>query len=412
MLPSFIFSYLRYVNKTYLSSITSSKHIINSDISKRIYETPYSAHDTTDISKKYAKKMEKLTPVRDGSDSTKSKVVINLGYLIEGSCLWYRNRLTPLILNLFSTIEEDFKSEKEKTKDNLHLLDRADILSKCLHLFDRGYDDISFMVFCIKELMIRFIIRATSKRLVCTIDDFKEGISECKTQKDKTLLFYPLPILAKTLTFRKHSDYPLYSFAWKTVYLKGPSFPKNSSDLVQVNVLFMRFNGNKDIGIEEDFKCFENELYFYTTEDIDSINDAVFIFLSYLNRWKIEMFFRFIKQIFNIEKICILAFEKIVTLIGILPIACNYSYDLYADYFIQKEKSFTQNLKMIHKKGQRKRSEKTILLEMLYFSFIHFCEIKNLTHTPDAYAKFLKDLMMSDIQYTKHIMAWGYQDSS
>lgn len=408
-----ISSFLSHLRKKWLSNNKKNKK--NTSIEERVSSQKLCLHDTTDIQKPYAWKMEKLCKVRDGSKSSPDKAVIGKGYLIEGCAAVYRNRLYPLFLSLFSTEDRDYLNDKEEVKKNLLKLEAHKLLDMFLHVFDRGYDSAGFMAFCIRN-GINFLIRATMNRNVIMQSEFKEAVKNCKTQKDRMDIFHPVSGIVNKMNFKKHANekYSWFKIAWIGVYIRGMDFPKNPRDVLPVNLIAVRIIDKKIKGIEEDTENNkgEREMLFYTTQSINCLSDAIVVFLCYLFRWKIETFFRYLKQVFDLEKICVMSFKKIKNMCSLLAIATNFLYKHFHDFEKTEQDGKTVKLNKIFRKGERKRDDETILKELLYFAYHHYCNIKNLTLNPDSYARFIKDLMWNPVTYTKHIMRCDLFDTS
>lgn len=75
----------------------------------------------------------------------------------------------------------------------------------------------------------------------------------------------------------------------------------------------------------------ERDMYLWTNIPVSTIDDAIVVSLCYLKRWKIETVFYFLKQVFDLEKICILKLEKIKNLCALLIMAANYLYESFAE---------------------------------------------------------------------------------
>jgi len=416
MLPvdKLISSFLSHLRKKRFTDNNNTQNSMVS-IEERVHNQKLCLHDTTDIQKPYAWKMEKLCRVRDGSKSSQDKSVTGKGYLIEGCTAVYRNRLYPLFLSLFSTEDKDYLNDKEEAKKNLLKLETHKLLNMFLHVFDRGYDCAGFMAFCIKN-SINFLIRATMNRNVILQSEFKEVIKNRKTQKDRMGIFCPVSGIINKMNFRKHhaKKYSWFKIAWIGIYIKGQDFPKNPKDVLPVNLIAVRIIDKKIKGIEEDIENnkWERDMFFYTTRSVNSLSDAIVVFLCYLLRWKIETYFRYLKQVFDLEKVCVMSFEKIKNLCSLLVIATNFLYKHFHDFEKTEQERKTVKLNKIFRKGERKRDDEIILRELLYFAYHHYCNIKNLTLNPDSYARFIKDLMWDPVTYTKHIMRCDLFDTS
>jgi hypothetical protein len=188
-------SYLSCLYKKYFSKNDFNPNQRYS-IKERVYMQKLALHDGSDIQKPYARKMENTCLARDGSQSSAKKTKTGRGYLMEGSLALYKGRLFPLLLNLYSYVEEKFKSEKEETKKNLLILKGSKILDCFLHVFDRGYDCAAFMGWCVRE-GIGFLIRATMSRHIILQNEFHDSITHLRSTN-------PIPQL-KNARFLKKS---------------------------------------------------------------------------------------------------------------------------------------------------------------------------------------------------------------
>jgi len=63
--------------------------------------------------------------------------------------------------------------------------------------------------------------------------------------------------------------------------------------------------------------------------DIETPEDAIAVFKFYLKRRSIETWFKYLKQIFKLEKIRIEKYEKLINLCNLLVIASYYLYDRF-----------------------------------------------------------------------------------
>jgi len=120
--------------------------------------------DLSEIAKPHAKKMAKLTKVRDASDTDKRTVK---GYWLFGA---YAEPspgvLVPLILAIFSPRERKFISQNKVILDHLAVLNKA-LEGRGIFIMDRGFDGRVFLD-ALLEMKQRFIIRLRDSRgLVC-----------------------------------------------------------------------------------------------------------------------------------------------------------------------------------------------------------------------------------------------------
>ena len=220
--------------------------------------------------------------------------------------------------------------------------------------------------------------------------------------------------------------------------------PKDKDSVVPVNLVAIRVihwskdeNGDEIVWIDEDLKDistntweknsknnkdkqnkWEKLIYFYTSLPVNNTDDAVYVLFVYLMRWYVETYIRYLKQIFELEKVCIIDFYKIKNLCRLLPIASNFLYEKYADFENIESEKTTRTLKSIFEKQNNndwerevyKRRESVILNELLYFTYQHFIKVKWFTCNPDSYARFIKDIMGNTIKYTEAIIRYDIYD--
>lgn len=370
-----------------------------SNIKKRVESAWIAAHDTTDIQKPYANKMEYLSRTRDGSKSGKKNVVTGKGYLAEGSILLHQKRIFPADLNVYSHIEAGHKTGKVETWKNLKKLNKAGLREGFINVYDRGYDEASAMVAEVKEFGRDFIIRGTDKRSLAPAEGFWEYNASCKTQKERNQAFFPVrDFLDQAIKYQKHEDYSKFEIGWKKVVVQGRDFPRKPDDCIDVTLVSVRITDKKIQGIPEDLEQgkAEREIFFYTTLPVENIEDAIFIFFCYLKRWVVETFFRFLKQVFELEKLRLQKFIKTKNLGVLLCIASGYHYAKFNEFEKIEAQLKTDTPESVFKKGPRKRNDEDILREYLYYLYLNFCDQKNLTVNPDSYAKFLKAILLKE----------------
>jgi len=407
-------TYYRFVRKEYFADQKSFNELRSHSIQERVFYQRICCHDGSDIQKPHSYKAEGRCKVRDGSKSSSKKTITGLGYPLEGSIAFTQGKIYPLILNLYSTISKNFKSGKSETLNNFDTLSSHGLLDLFLHILDRGYDDASFMKECITRCM-DFLIRAMKNRNIVMRDAFEGGICECKTQKEKNNLFENIELVANRLSYQKHSDYSWFKIAWTPIYMKGPGFPKDDTDILPLYLISVRIVDSKIKGIDEDTENgeFERELLFYTTKEVKTIEDAITLFLLYLLRWKIETFFRYLKQVFQLESIQVKSFEKKQNLCKLLVLATHYLYQHFHDFKENYEKTESITPKSLFQKEKSKRNQGIILQEYFYCFYLQFLREEGLTINIDSFTKFFHDLMKrSRPRYSQNTINTVYYDDS
>lgn len=242
--------------------------------------------DISDIQKKFAKKMEYVAEVRDGSEG-----VIGRGYWtcnVIGAEV-NSNNVTPLYQSLYSQKSPDFKSENDEILKAIKMIS-SHIEGRGIYVIDRGGDRNELY----KKLLsdrLRFIIRLVGTRhLIC------EGKAiEALELANQTKCIYTETVVR--IKNGKEKAYQL-KYGFRSVKL-----PTNDKPLWLLVV--------KGIG--------KKPMMLLTTEKLKR-NYALLkkILHSYLKRWSIEETIRFIKQTYDLENIRIKRYVGLKNMMAIL----------------------------------------------------------------------------------------------
>jgi hypothetical protein len=248
--------------------------------------------DDSDISKAYSHKLEALCRVRDGSTGQTTT-----GYWYAGvSALTARHKQPiPVYGHLYSSEEEDYKSNPHETLESLRFLS-AHFPKTTIRALDRGYDAGHIFKHFIggkEEEHESFIVR----------------------MKDRTLLYKGKEILLKKLAGEFKGKYAL-NFEAKngkkancTISIVPVSLPEHPQ--VKLNLVICRGLGKEP-------------LLLLTNLDSEDSRLCVTITKVYLMRWRIEEYYRFQKQCFNFEKFMVRSLKSIRNLDLLLSIAIGY----------------------------------------------------------------------------------------
>lgn len=246
--------------------------------------------DNSDIAKPAGKKLEALTDVRDGSTGEITK-----GYqTIEAAVLSENGKMPlPIYEKVFSAAETGFISE---TYENLCCLKSlsANFSPKCIRTLDRGFDANDYYRHFLKNKE-RFIIRAKKNRNViyngntCNIMDVAQKYKgsfrmDFKDKRGKTI-------------HCKMSFIPV----------KLCEFPRE--DLVLVAVY----------GFGKEPMLLLTNLKMQEKKKLCSIVAKV-----YLMRWRIEEYFKFKKQQFELEDLRVMSLKSIRNLNMFATLAAGY----------------------------------------------------------------------------------------
>ena len=246
--------------------------------------------DNSDIAKPASKKLEALTDIRDGSTGEITK-----GYqTIEAAVLSETGKMPlPIYEKVFSSAENGFISE---THENLCCLKAlsADFSSKCVRTLDRGFDANDYYRYFLRRNE-RFVIRAKKNRNViyngntCNIMDvasmYKGNFRMDFTDKS-----------GKRINCKM-----------SCIPVKLCEFP--TKDLILVVVYGF---GSEPMLLLSNRKMQEKKKLCHIVTKV------------YLTRWRIEEYFKFKKQQFELEDLRVMSLQSIRNLNMLATLAAGY----------------------------------------------------------------------------------------
>lgn len=368
--------------------IKSFDELKNKPIKERILKQWLLLHDTTDIQKPFAKKMEKVSQARDWSKHKSWK-----WYYIEWVILYINWKIIPLILTLFSSKEES--DAKKITRKNIDSIKKLNSIQKLINIFDRWYDAVSF----IKEMIVReekFIIRWIKNRWIINPEYYEQIKHKWTTQMSRQNIFSSVEDFTKEMEFKRLDTHKHYDIAFKSIFKKWENADEDINDFILVNLVVIRLKKDSTIKwIEEDLQTFktdwdkfEKEFYFYTNLNIENIQDALVVFYLYLKRWQIETWFKYLKQVFWLEKLKIISYKKLKNICNLLVFSSYYLYDNFYK-ILEKNDTLTDNsLEAIEKLEEKEKYSLELFLLRYYFQY---CKQKNLNFNPDSFSNFIFD---------------------
>jgi len=248
--------------------------------------------DTSDITKKYAKKMEYLCEVRDGSKSE-----IGRGYWlceIVGAEV-SSSEITPLAQSLWSQESPSFISENDEILSLMRRV-RHKVEGRGVFVIDRGGDRREIY----KEIVpkgYRFLIRQRGDRHL-----LYRG-KQHETRRLAGICTFPY---AEKVVREKDGKESVYVVEFGYLPVKLPEYPKVQLYLVVV----------KGFGAEP--------MMLLTTEPMRKNRMVLWWAVeAYITRWRIEDTIRFIKQSYQIEDVRVLTYERLKNLTS-LVFACFF----------------------------------------------------------------------------------------
>lgn len=247
--------------------------------------------DLSEIRKRYAKKMQYISGVHDGSENE-----VGNGYWlckvvaadVEGSSI------IPLMVRLYSTESPEFISENNEILGVIKMVSDA-VGNKGIWVIDRGGDRINLL-----EPMLRgrhrFLIRLIGHRnLICgkTIKLAREIAKECPCPYAETIV---------KVEDGKEKVYHL-KFGYRDVRLPG------RVERLGLVVVY-------GFGVEP--------MMLLTTEPLRKSRKVLWrLIRAYIRRWAIEETIRYIKQSYDIEDIRVLNYQSLQNM---MPLVCAAAY--------------------------------------------------------------------------------------
>ena len=261
--------------------------------SKRIKTDTLLIVDPSDIQKKYAKRMQYLAEVRDGSQDT-----IGNGYSLceVVGCEVGSNEITPLAQELWSPKAPDYISDNDQV---LSLVDRVrqSTGGKGIIVYDRGGDRRRMLVPWTRDNTCRYLIRQRGDRHLL--------------YKKKARSVLELAVLCKTpyasTIFReKEGTEKTYFIEFGHLPVRLPECPERPLWLVVI----------KGFG--------KKPLMILTTEPMRRNRNVLWWTVeAYLTRWKVEDTIRFVKQSYDFEDIRVLTYDRLKNMAA-LVLAASY----------------------------------------------------------------------------------------
>jgi hypothetical protein len=276
--------FCRQIGKPHIWGIIH-RNILNK-VRNRIKDNTLLIIDISDIRKRYARSMEYLSKVRDGSEKE-----IGTGYWLCSVIGVEKDtdNLVPLYHNLYSQASPDFKSENDEIMKAVSMIsDESE--GRGIYVIDRGGDrERLYREFLKRKL--RFIIRLTAKRNV-----IYRGILVNVLELSRGYTCRYKDVIVKI----EKGVEKYYEIEYGSLKVKLP-FSDQSLWLIVL----------KGIG--------DDPIMILTTENVGSSRRKIEgIVESYLKRWKIEETFRFIKQEYDLENIRLLRYRCLRNMMALI----------------------------------------------------------------------------------------------
>jgi len=244
--------------------------------------------DDTDIAKEYGKNFEDLCTVRDAS-SVKEKLVN--GYHVCEAVLITEEMKQPISIysRIYSTESKNFRSKNTYTLESINEVRKVFPNKKRLFTADRGYDAGYFY----KDMLENgdnFIVRLKDRKLLFK-GKSRNVMEVAKNRKGK---------IKMNMQFSEEEKDCYISYTRVAL----PKYPDKELTMVTV------------YGLSE-----EEPMILLTNKMIKEKKDTIKIARHYMNRWRIEEYFRAKKQEYDFENMRVRSLKSINTLNLLLTLA-------------------------------------------------------------------------------------------
>lgn len=251
--------------------------------------------DLSDIRKEYAKKMEYLAPVHDGSAGE-----VHAGYWlcdITGAAV-NGGEIVPLYQKLYSAEAKEFVSENAEVLAGIDLV-REHTQGRGIWTVDRGGDRKKLLE-PLLERRERFVIRSTGKRFVIDRKNVSRSVAELGAK-------CRLRDAARIVKIEEGKE-RIYDLRYGVEPIR---LPGRQEQLYLVVVA-----------------GFGADPLLLLTNALEGARDSPslwWIARIYLTRWKIEETFRFIKQSYNLEDIRVRKYQRLKNLVVLVTAAAYFA---------------------------------------------------------------------------------------
>lgn len=283
------------------------QHRILSEAAARVKPDTLLVLDPSDIQKKYARKMEHLAYVRDGSDD-----VIGTGYwtIHINAAELNQQEVTPLYQSLHSQEAPNFGSQNKQILEAIRMVGKYSH-KRGIWVIDRGGDR-NVLYHELLKGKLRFIIRQKGDRKI---------LHGRKLVSTLQLALTCPSLYNDTIVRMKDGHEKIYQIEYGFRKVRLPENPHDDLWLLVV----------KGFG--------QKPLMILTTEPLRKNRQVLKdMLLSYIKRWSIEETIRFIKQTYDLEDIRVLRYVCLQNMMALV---------LLVFYFLAVTLDNNQKLKLL-----------------------------------------------------------------
>jgi len=260
--------------------------------------------DESDIEKPYAKKMEGLQKIYNGSEGKSTN-----GYLLANIVAYTPSKDSYMLLPVFSHLiapNMEYDSAKQIMQDAIIDMELT-FNGKGTYVFDRGFDDRKLIEF-LSNNGIQFVIRGKGDRAV------KEGLEEINFNKivNEMEFKYELPGLKTNEVFH---------CATRRINVRTDDHPSKKSNTVEISLVVSRI-------FRKGFKT-RNDFYLlcdFASQDMLDLELVAKAIAVYKKRWAIEEVHRQMKQSMKWEAMRLGSYQGMKNLNALMTLALFFIY--------------------------------------------------------------------------------------
>ena len=285
-----------------LSRMLSSKglerdlhDVIAAEGARKVHRDTLIILDPSDVQKPYARKMEHLAKVWDGS---KGEVGDNLGYwgCMAVACDSGGRRPIPLHFRLWSADSPGFVSENDEVESIVNTISKH-TKKRGIYVYDRGGDNIEFYRFLLSE-GLDFIVRlkeryvkSWKRKVMCG-----ELASECRM------------LYREVVEFDHHGEEKRVTIEFGVVPVRLPDIPDKLLHMVVV----------RGFG--------KQPMMLLTTLAKNTSREALWqVVEGYITRWRVEDTIRHVKQSYKLEDIRLFKYGKLKAMSAVVLATVYFS---------------------------------------------------------------------------------------
>ncbi|HNV63281.1 MAG TPA: transposase [Candidatus Cloacimonas acidaminovorans] len=260
--------------------------------------------DESDIEKPYAKKMEGLQKIYNGSEGKSTN-----GYLLINIVAYTPNKDSYMLLPVFSRlIAPNLESDSAKQIMQDAIIDMELFFNgKGTYVFDRGFDDRKLIEF-LSNNGIQFVIRGKGDRAV------KEGFEEINFNKIVSEMDFNYELLGC-------KDNEVFKCGTRRINIRTDDHPSKKSNTVEISLVVSRifrkgFQRGNDFYLLCDFAS--QDMF-----DLELVAKAIAV---YKKRWAIEEVHRQMKQSMKWETMRLGSYQGMKNLNALMTLALFFIY--------------------------------------------------------------------------------------